>query len=79
MIHYKIEVLETIFSLLFHLQNTFLYDTRYRFLIKKRENLGIKHLNDPKKSIQILWMIFKIILMITTQQEEGIFQLCLMT
>ena len=27
------------------------YDTKYQFLIKKREDVGIKHLNDSKAFI----------------------------
>ena len=27
------------------------YDTKYQFLVKKREDVGIKHLNDPKAFI----------------------------
>ena len=27
------------------------YDTKYQFLVKKREDVGIKHLNDPKTFI----------------------------
>ena len=40
----------------------------YEFLIEKRENTGIKHLNDAKafiecSNIQILWIMFMRILM----------------
>ena len=40
----------------------------YEFLIEKRENVGIKHLNDAKvfiecSNIQILWIMFMRILM----------------
>ena len=55
-----------------------LSEAKYEFLIKKREDAGIKHLNDSKAFIECsntmddvyeiicLW----IILMITTQQQE---------
>ena len=44
---------------------------KYEYLIKKRENVGIKHYNDPTAflSVQILWMLFTRILIITTQKE----------
>ena len=43
---------------------------KYQFLIKKREDVGIKHLNDQKSFIEYshLWMMFPIILMITIQE-----------
>ena len=39
------------------IDKTYLYgkdlnEPKYQFLIKKRENLGIKHLNDPKAFIE---------------------------
>ena len=45
------------------------------FLIKKRKDVGIKHLNDPNAFfkyafIQIPWMTFMKILMITIQIEK---------
>ena len=42
---------------------------KYEFLIKKRENAGIRHLNDPNAFIDVLiqWMMFIKTLMITTQ------------
>ena len=46
-------------------------EPKYEYLIKKRENVGIKHYNDPTAflSVQILWMLFTRILIITTQKE----------
>ena len=45
-----------------------LSEPKYRFLIKKREDTGIKDLNDPSDLLntQILWMMFTSVLMITT-------------
>ena len=45
-----------------------LSEPKYRFLIKKREDAGIKDLNDPSDLLntQILWMMFTSVLMITT-------------
>ena len=47
-------------------------ERKYQFLIEKRENVGIKNLNDPNAfmNIQILWMMFTIILMITMLKEK---------
>ena len=44
-------------------------EPKYQLLIKKREDVAIKHLNDPKAfiNIQTLWMMFRIILMIIIQ------------
>ena len=49
-----------------------LSEPKYEYLIKKREDVGIKHLNNPNAfiNVQILWMKFMIILMITIQIEE---------
>ena len=44
-----------------------LNEPKYKILIKKREDAGIKHLNDPNAFIQ--WMMFMKILLITTQKE----------
>ena len=46
-------------------------EPKYEYLIKKRENVGIKYYNDPTAflSVQILWMLFTRILIITTQKE----------
>ena len=44
-----------------------LSEPKYEYLIKKREDAGIKHLNDPNAFIQ--WMMFMKILLITTQKE----------
>ena len=43
------------------------YEAKYQFLIKKRENTGIKHLNNPKAflSIQMICKMFTKILMNT--------------
>ena len=43
-----------------------LEEPKYQFLIKKSENAEIKNLNDSNS----LWMMFTIILMITTQKEK---------
>ena len=44
---------------------------KYEYLIKKHENAGIKHFNDPIAwSVQIQWMMFMRILMITMQAEK---------
>ena len=45
-----------------------LNEPKYEFLIKKRENAGIRHLNDPNEFIDVLiqWMMFIRTLMITT-------------
>ena len=49
-----------------------LSEPKYEFLIKTRTDAGIKHLNDLKHllSVQILWMMFMEILMITAQGEK---------
>ena len=44
-----------------------LSEPKYEYLIKKREDAGIKHLSDPNAFIQ--WMMFMKILLITTQKE----------
>ena len=43
-----------------------LQEPKYQFLIKKREQAGIKNLNDPTG---IVWMISTVILMIIIQKE----------
>ena len=43
-----------------------LEEPKYQFLIKKSENAEIRNLNDSNS----LWMMFTIILMITTQKEK---------
>ena len=50
-----------------------LNEPKYEYLIKKCEDVGIKHLNNPNAFIvcSILWMTFMIILMIKIQTEEG--------
>ena len=47
-------------------------EPKYQFLSGKYKNAGVKHLNDPKHllGIQIVWMMFMRILIITTQQEK---------
>ena len=49
-----------------------LSEPKYEYLIKKFEDLGIKHLNIQMHllSVRILWMMFMRILMITIQAEE---------
>ena len=49
-----------------------LSEPKYEFLIKKCEDAGIKHLNDPKHLLSVLirWMTFMRILMVTTQAEK---------
>ena len=49
-----------------------LSEPKYEFLIKKRENVGTDHFNDPNVllSVQIEWMTFIRILMTTTQAEK---------
>ena len=50
-----------------------LEEPKYQFLIKKRENAGIKNLNDPNAFIEYsntMGMTFTIILMIITQKEK---------
>ena len=42
-----------------------LSEPKYQLLIKKREDAGIKDLDDPSG-----WMVFTTILMITTQKEK---------
>ena len=44
-----------------------LSETKYEYFIKKREDAGIKHLNNPNalSNVQIQWMMFIRILMIT--------------
>ena len=45
-----------------------LSEPKYEYLIKKRKDPGIKHLNNP--NVQILWMVFTRILVITIQSEK---------
>ena len=58
-----------------------LSEPKNEFLIKKHEDVGKKHLNDEKHllSVQIQWIMFMKILMITTQIEKEEFYLFLMT
>ena len=55
-----------------HLHAKDLSEPKYQFLIKKREDAGVKHSNYSNYSIgvQILWMTFTKILMIITQTEK---------
>ena len=49
-----------------------LSEPKYEFLIKKCEDVGTNHFNDPNAfilSVQIRWMMFIRILMTTTQVE----------
>ena len=52
-----------------------LNEPKHEFLIRKREDAKTKHFDDPNAllSVQILWMAFMRILMITTQAERGKF------
>ena len=47
-------------------------ESKYQFLIKKREGAGIKHLNDPKAFIDYSACMDDVynILMITTQKKK---------
>ena len=58
-----------------------LSEPNYEYLIKKPEDGGIKHVNNSNAfmSVQILWMIFTKIFMITIQTEEEQFKLFLTT
>ena len=47
-----------------------LSEPKYEFLIKKREDAGIKHFNDPNTLIEWRRMTFMKILMITTQTDK---------
>ena len=49
-----------------------LSEPKYEYLIKNRENAGIKHVNDGNHSLNvlILWMMYTKILMIIIQTEE---------
>ena len=49
-----------------------LSELKYEFLIKKREDVGIKYCNDPNPFIECLirWVMFIRILMTTTQVEK---------
>ena len=52
-----------------------LNEPKYQLLIKRCEDVGIKHLNDPKASIEYSQCMddVTITLMITTQKERGKF------
>ena len=52
-----------------------LNEPKHEFLIRKCEDAKTKHFDDPNAllSVQILWMAFMRILMITTQAERGKF------
>ena len=54
-----------------------LNEPKYEFLIKKPENVGIKHCNNPNAFIkfQIQWIMFTKILLIITQTGKEKFQL----
>ena len=47
-----------------------LSEPKYEYLIKKREDAGIKHVNNPNAFIEIRWIMFMGILMITIQSEK---------
>ena len=44
---------------------------KYEFLIKTCQDTGTKHFSDPNLCVQIQWMTFIRILMITTQDERA--------
>ena len=48
------------------------YESKYKYLINKREDVGINHFNDPKLLfiIQMIWMMFKKILMIIILRKK---------
>ena len=71
----KTKVLLTLISQQDDIDKIYLYskdlsEPKYEFLIKKRENVGIKHLNDSNALMSVQWMTFTRILMITTQAEK---------
>ena len=49
-----------------------LNEPKYKILIKKRKDAGIRHLNDPMhlSNVQIRWMMFMKILMVIIQAEK---------
>ena len=48
-----------------------LSEPKYEYMIKKHEDAGIKHVNNPNAwSVQIRWMMFLRILMITILSEK---------
>ena len=49
-----------------------LSETKYEYLIKNRENAGVKHVNDSNDvlNIQMQWMTFTRILMIINRAEK---------
>ena len=55
-----------------YLYAKYLSEPKHEFLIKKCEDAGIKHLNDPKHLLSVLirWMTFMRIVMVTTQAEK---------
>ena len=57
-----------------------LNEPKYQLLIKQREDVGIKHLNDSKEFIEYLaCLMFTIISIIITQTKQEKFWLCFMT
>ena len=57
-----------------------LNEPKYQLLIKQREDVGIKHLNDSKEFIEYLaCLMFTIISIIITQIKQEKFWLCFMT
>ena len=57
-----------------------LNEPKYQLLIKQREDVGIKHLNDSKEFIEYLaCLMFAIISIIITQIKHEKFWLCFMT
>ena len=57
-----------------------LNEPKYQLLIKQREDVGIKHLNDSKEFIEYLaCLMFTIISIIITQTKPEKFWLCFMT
>ena len=49
-----------------------LSEPKYEYLIKKGEDVGIKHLNNPMhlSSVEIWWMLFRRISMIAIKSEK---------
>ena len=57
-----------------------LNEPKHQLLIKQREDVGIKHLNDSKEFIEYLaCLMFTIISIIITQTKQEKFWLCFMT
>ena len=46
-----------------------LYEPKYRFLINKRESIGLKHFKDPKAFRMICMMFIKILMIIILTEK----------